>query len=306
MKKNAWTLAEMMIAMVILIILCSASMTIMKGINTNKARIYLYSAMKSFGQAHGVILERYGSFSPAEDTDSATNIDWYCINAADVYSLARNPVCNTTTSANTPNLYLPNGIALYGLSSSWTKGWSDDAPFEYKNIMVDINDGNGEGPNKVGVDRFPFRLYRGKTVTGINLDGMVYSVNCRNDKYTKSDGTTVNASVSSPYCNSSNIDFNSDDEILTYDIYRKETKESEYAKIMLANRSLKEADCKAYGGTGFFTQQECNSAGYKLLPKCAKQDLCDLMEVEADKTACESAIATNNAEEQSCFSIIKL
>ena len=47
MKKKAWTMAEMAIAMIILMILCALSMALIKNANINKARIFLYVGLKN-------------------------------------------------------------------------------------------------------------------------------------------------------------------------------------------------------------------------------------------------------------------
>ena len=300
MKNKGWTLAEMMVAMVILIILCAASMSIVKGINVNKAKIFLYATMKNFGMAHGGLLEKFGSFSPTEDTTNTTETDWYCINMADFYTLKSNPKCNKTEVLSNANIQLPNNTSVYGLSQEWDTPWVD-APYSYKEIMVDI-DGNS-GSNKIGIDRFPLRVYRGNTIERINLDGMVYPVNCNTTTVYDATGTT-HSLTKHKYCGSNSTNFYIDDELITYDIYRKANLTDEYASIVVSGRSLAEADCSAYGGLGFFSKYECNAMGYSVHPKCAKTDVCEMLVNETNKTNCQNAIAINNPDEQTCFSII--
>ena len=44
--------------------------------------------------------------------------------------------------------------------------------------------------------------------------------------------------------------------------------------IIAGSMSTIEADCKAYGGTGFYNQKHCQEYGIKLLEKCAHSNTC--------------------------------
>ena len=63
MRKNAWTLAELTVVMVAVVILTSATMSIMKNININKARVYVYSAMRNITMGNISVTHENNAFT---------------------------------------------------------------------------------------------------------------------------------------------------------------------------------------------------------------------------------------------------
>lgn len=284
MKKSAWTLAELTIAIIVLIILCRASMTISKNININKSKIFIYSAIRNLTMGNIAIMEMpannesfYPDSAGVADNDSTVTNDWYCIYLADSFSLSANPNCSKTAANTAVNLRFPNGITFQGIASPWQTAYDG---LYYKNIVIDA-DGE-DGMNKVGVDRFPVRVFRGSTFKGTSVDGMVIPVECGNDVIYDQNGSAI--ALSTPYCThgftmtkgSANNKIASDDSVITQNIYRvTDGKNSTKATIIAGSLSTIAADCKAYAGKGFYSEAHCKAYGITLLERCAHASTCE-------------------------------
>ena len=92
MNKNAWTLAELTIAITILLVLTAASVSMTKNININQTRLNLYAAIRNLTMANIAIKEKplsYSLFYPKSaeehDADDTKTNDWYCMNVADAF-----------------------------------------------------------------------------------------------------------------------------------------------------------------------------------------------------------------------------
>ena len=276
MRKCAWTLAELTIVMIVVLVLTAVAMSITKNVNINKSRIYMYSAIRNITMGNISVIEaNEETFYPIEaetyDADATKTDDWYCLHFADAFSLKSSPDCTKTTDgSNTVNMVFANGIALRGVAAPWKRAYDD---LYYKDILVDI-DGD-ENINKVGVDRFPLRVFRGTNAQGESLDGHVYPVDCSaaNDKLYDSAGNLV--SLSHSYCNSSSANIASSDEIVSYGVYRVTDGSKPTSATMIAgSKSAFEADCIAYGSRGFYGGALCSSKGYVIHDRCAHEDLC--------------------------------
>lgn len=284
MKKSAWTLAELAIAIIIMLLLCAASMSISKNISINRSKVYLYAALRNLTMGNIAITEmpvNGGYFYPgnASNHDASATTDWYCLYLADSFSLAVNPECEKTTDTTglaTVNLRFPNGITFQGIASEWKTMY--DGLF-YKDFIVDA-DGE-KGSNKIGIDRYPMRVFRGNTLEGIPLDGMIMPVECGND-YTY-DVYDTRIELSSPYCvhgfevngAAARNNIASDSSILSKNIYRvTDAKNTTRASIIAGSLSTIEADCKAHAGKGFYTAQQCADYGINLLERCAHERMC--------------------------------
>lgn len=303
MKKFAFTMAELTICIIALIILCAASTTITKSLNVNKSKIYIYAALRNLTLGNIAISEMptnddtfYPDTAQTYDSDSTKTDDWYCIFLSDSLSLAANPNCSKTALSTDVNLIFPNGTTFRGISSSWEEAYEG---LYYKNILIDA-DGE-EGMNKLGVDQYPFRIFRGKNHADMTLDGIIYPVECGNDKmYYMKDGSLLVTSMISSYCNGKNNRIASDNTVVSYSIYKvTDGEKPDKATIVASKLSAIEADCKAYGGKGFYHGAICRDYGFKLLEKCAHETTCEdcatygVCPNGGDKASCDT-LANNN------------
>jgi len=303
MKKFAFTLAELTICIVALLILCAASMTVTKNININKSKIYIFAALRNLTMGNIAISEmevNNGSFYPSEgqayDADASKTNDWYCIYLSDPLSLVENPTCAKNTSEDTVNLRFPTGTTFKGIASQWQNAYKD---LFYKDILIDA-DGE-EGMNKLGVDQYPFRIFRGANHAGTIIDGMIYPVECGNDKMYYKDGDSITSTtLSSPYCYGKSNKIASDDSVITYNIFKVTDGERPNKATMVGGRmSTIEADCKAFGGLGFYHGRTCAEYGFKLMERCAHESTCEICEEHGtcpnggSKSDCDT-LATNN------------
>ncbi len=287
MKLKAWTMAELTIAVMVIIILSAISMSVTKNNNINKARIFMYAALRNLNLGNVAITEAnesvfYPSTAATADEDTAVTDDWYCLHLVDNFTLKGSPNCKKKYSSDndaTVNFTFTNGVTFQGFASKWKNAYSG---LDYKNAVIDI-DGEG-GSNKVGVDRFPIRIFKGKTHQGDNANGMIFPVNCDStkDTITTSDGTAISLELN-PYCNNGfsangankKANLALDNEIITNDIYRVTNAEKETsAQTMVAGRSTIEADCMAHGPKGFYGAKVCSDNGFKLSEKCAHTFVC--------------------------------
>ena len=325
MKKiNGWTMAELVIAIIILIIVSALSVSVFKP-DTNKARIFMYAAMKNLSKGNTAIIEKHNSIAP-DNMDAGTK-DWYCLNLADKFALSNEPNCAKAAAPKEVNFRFSNGMTLQGVASAWYTPYSG-AGYSFKNIVVDI-DGE-KGVNKIGIDRFPLRIYKGST-----YEGMIHPVNCGDDVVYNSAGTKITLSSStgaSPYCRQkfdltgsvvANKNMLLDDQIVTYDVYQPVTDE-EYSRAVIVATSLSTmaANCAAYGGNGFFSKPYCGSKNLRLTARCAKAETCnacsgsspvsyDVCPFKTDgktqtgsETACRTLAAEVNPKDMPCFILL--
>ena len=289
MKKCAWTIAEMIIAMTVMIILSGICVNMFKP-NSQKAKFYMYSAVTNITKANIAVIEKNnGLITDRVSKEDGTAEDSYCNSVADFLSLQSIPNCSTSAAETDINIQFPNKIAFYGMASDWIT--PEGATYKYKNIMIDI-DGE-EGLNKVGADRFPMRVLAG---SGKGTEGMVIPVDCNENEETKN-----------PYCGDSNKNFATDDQILVFNIYRA-MDDSENSKVSLIASSLShmEADCMAHGGEGVYSAEECSDAKIKVNQSCATSSICDkcttdtLPDGAADKEGCKTVANDYNGSGLSC------
>ncbi len=304
MRKNAFTMAELTICIVLMMILAIFAVTNIKP-NDNKIRLFVYSGMENISSVVSTLV------SDNLDLDKAdTNIvsgsnayDWLCAHVADYFSLKNSANCKVTSAdATTVNLTFTNGITIQGLASPWkTDSKKDDnnTPYKYKEFVIDI-DGNTKGMNKVGIDRFPMRIYRG----GL-LEGALIPVDCNSSgsAYCKNSGTSTKVNLAKA------------NEIISYDIYKPESASASKAGVVASYQSYMQADCAIFGGLGYFTVAECSSAGYKANLRCANAEICLKCneggnicpmngDKQLDKATCKSYVNTNNPDQIACFMML--
>ena len=342
MKKQSWTLAEMVIAMTILAVLSLFVVSSIKG-NKVKNNIFIYSALRNIMKGNSYIITKYADVSNFADLPETVNgdehNDGYCMRLADAFSLQANPNCaykngdtliSDSDLAKTVNIRFPNSVTIQGLSNKWR---TDGNERTFKNIVVDIN--GEEGPNKIGSDRFPVRIYDGL------YRGIATVVNCDDDASYNSEGTRVELEEEtgkSPYCvNGFNLEgaevstnIAADASSLAYNVYKpQDSSENARASLVAFALSFMEADCAAHGGTGFFSKEQCqakaqvtqtssNHNRYRLRRECATADICSSLtnsqsnvlpladdDDNAPSTDCSTLASANNPENLLCITVLK-
>ena len=93
--------------------------------------------------------------------------------------------------------------------------------------------------------------------------------------------TVINAdgnkiTLSHSYCGSSNSNIASNEEIISYGVYRvTNPNQTTKATILAASKSALEADCIAYGSKGFYGGKICSENGFVIDDRCAHEELCE-------------------------------
>ena len=305
--KPAWSLAELVLALVIIAVISISMIASFKPQN-NQTRIFVYSTIRNLTKGNIALIDKYADI--INDSDAT----WYCKNLLDMFSLTGSANCANNSS---PNATFANGVQVKGLHGAWVDPTSGDfrAMYKYKEIVIDI-DGFSNGLNKIGADQIPMRIYKSDSFKGgvLPSDCSGSKLYDLNDKYVTPAKNT--------YCGSSTFNFLKDNSIVSYDIYKgtKETLDAEeavQAMIVHSGLSPMEADCKAYGGKGLYTQKECNLAGFRLSPKCAMFKTCIDCDASGKNTCpvigsytaqteaqCSTIQTVHNPQNTPCFTII--
>ena len=245
-------------------------------------------------------------------------LDKYCYNVADVFAL--DEAANCTASDNEDvNLRFANGVTIQGLASDWIKPYAD-SPFSFKNIVIDA-DGE-QGANKVGIDRFPLRVFKGGA-----FEGVLQALNCDEDRIYEREANVyydlTTSSGKSPYCKdgfnanktASTSDFLNDNTLVSYNIYRPiEVAEQARSALVVSGLAPLEADCIAHGGEGFFPARHCKSEGFEIHPKCINKRLCETCKGSGYNVCpdgvtkveeCNAIAISQNPLDVSCYVYIK-
>ena len=212
----------------------------------------------------------------------------FCKELVDVMNLKSS---NCSATQGSPNLVFANGVEVYGLRSELQymgKTTDEGKKYAYLDIGIDIN--GSKGLNKQGVDRFPLRIFA--------VDNLILPVDCNTtsgkkifdwrqyDPVLGKDGM-VNINLN-PYCykgtnfgktsgTSCGINFQADDEIITYDTYINKISnggqmQDKYDKLISYSRPFLNTACGIYRGkyAKFFADSQCGSiAG---ITDCNKTD----------------------------------
>ncbi len=331
-KSGGWTLAELVIALIFVIIISVIGINIFNP-NVQKSKIYIYAFLKNLTAANSAIVTNKGDVINSDPSDEPAGYDWYCLQLADTFTVSEfdcEKAADDTLNAKKVNMVLPNGITIQGLTNPWRQPNCTDCNYKIKNILVDL-DGES-GLNTLWSDRFPLRIYQGS-----DLSGQIQTINCQNQQVYAQDGTIQNLTLDtglSPYCNKGfnmekgavNKDFWQDKEIITYDVYRTNNEsENGAAKLIASAQSILDADCGAYGGDGFFTKKQCSSYSKKIFTQCVTESLCstcvsnestnsyDICPLKdpndktlgyTNATTCVDAFNEFNPDNSSCFIIL--
>lgn len=286
-KKDGWTLIELIVCVTIIILISSFLISNFKPAS-QKAKFFLYATIKNLGIANASVVDK---MSTLELPDVGSN-DGYCMQLADSFS-SNASNCDKTSTKYIPNLTLANGVTIMGLASPWNLPFPS-ADYKYKDILIDVD--GSKGPNKIWLDRFPFRIYNDTTRTGV-----IFPVNCGTeyDKFYDDAGNALNPTVTNPYCTGKR-EFLKEDKIISYDVFRSDKTvddltDDEYEAGKGVGAELKKglvsplvADCEAFGGTGMFNVYQCAAAGIKVLPECTTYEICEI----ADKAGKIANITT--------------
>ena len=322
MKKYAWTLAEMVIVIIILFMLSGLCVSLFKP-DTQKAKICLYAAIRNITRGNITIIEKYETLMKHDDPEAEE--DWYCTQFADAFTLDTEANCSKDADEGDINIRFAHGVTIQGLASDWVQPFADSS-YYYKNIVVDID--GSDGMNRLWVDRFPLRIISGSNK---GAEGLVVTVTCGdndlvyNDKAEPHAVVAVAPAAKNPYCSNGftpsgdavNKNFALSKDILTYDVYRAiSTEPDSKAELITTSVSPMEADCMAYGDqTGYYSTAECDSAKIRIKGKCATKQNCGTctnntcpMNQEGtsatDHDGCSELAGVLNPNDISCFAIV--
>lgn len=294
MKNKAWTLTELVVALVVVTVLSILAVSTIKP-TTQNSKTFIYASIRNLQRGNSWISENYGYFNGADVSGN----DWYCFQIANIFNVKEFNCAITALGSTTVNIEFDNKTTIQGLASPWVSPY-ENSPYQFKNIVIDI-DGK-KGLNKVWIDRFPLRIYRGG-----DKDGLITPANCGStyDYVYKTDGTKVTLSSlntgMSQYCKHGFTSsgaavskrFVDDNSIISYDIVRTNSDEEASAGIVVKmGISNIGADCIAAAGDGFYSYTDCSDAGYNLHQECATKDAC----LDCDTRGNCPSGATNYAE----------
>ena len=326
MKKKAWTLVELFIAMGIVIMVSSLLINAFRP-NVQKAKLFTYATMNNINKGIIGVMEKYQndvssskliSYQNPDSTD-----DTFCLEFTDLFSLTGLPECSQDSIISDINARFPNEVTIQGLANPWKTPY-ENSEYSFKNIIIDIDGENGL--NKIWVDRFPLRIFQGG-----KADGQVMPINCEDDSIYDNENNkiTLNDSTGkSPYCKQkfdatgtiANKNFLLDDQIINYDVIKSQTiDEKNITKIVASAQSLAKADCMAYGGSGYLNKKQCAELGIKIHTQCANSETCEKCSetspsvcpmnkentIQTDETTCLELAEQNkvNDEETKCFTL---
>ena len=358
-KKYAWTLAELMMALIFIMVIAGFLISNFKPSQQN-AKIKAYAGIRNIEKGIVSVGDYYtkaAATKAREHNDSNNNVittgavkrtifyknaaiesagnDTFCMILADAFSLKEAPNCsNKNIDLATPNFVFPNGMEIYGLSSEpftfFTKAnigesFQDDTNFEsvaaYKNIMIDVD--GAKGKNRIGVDRFPLRIY--------SLDNVVFPVNCNESAFFdwRYENTTGKATPSlssaqkNPYCKGgknfdgaqSKQNFWLDNEMITFDTFRNTIikREGDTAnnksnieqnnESIAFTRNAAETICGVFGGTRFLSVAQCTAYGYRIFDKCPSKESCLTCSTGGNVCPKNGSNVTTQGENGTCISL---
>lgn len=290
--KKAWTMAEVVMAMVVLAILASLSIQVIKPVRM-KAKPYAYASILNLNKAAKSVM-----YDNATDKLSDEIIDMpvadsnkTCVGLAEAFSLVGDYTCVTTVETHpasgegntgVPNFQTSNMITYSGLEKDFTvtyRGAAIDAQkcataeVGMKDVMIDIN--GDEGDNEVGKDQFPLKLMQ---------TGEVFPGTCANIAPGARPSECTSASFNNPslirhpLCGSNNTKFIDENYPFAYNLYvTREPTGAEIdagtyrvgdfvTQIIEQDVSFAKADCLSRGN--ILTRTQCSAMGYEPLDKC--------------------------------------
>lgn len=301
--KNGWTMAELVVAMMVLAVLMLLSLQIIK---PKQMRVipFAYAAVKNLSEgARFVIKDIDDGTKKLPDGYSdipVANSNKSCVALAEAFSLTGSYNCVKDSSTypaigkgttGSPNFQTANLITYSGLEKDFSEGVRGNATssnqcgtasVDMKDIMVDIN--GDEGENKVGIDQFPLKLLK----TGEVIPGTCSDI--------ESSATTLNACAGKTYdsaatfkkhptlCGILDTKFINEPYPFAYTVYRvrkptdaeiasgRYNRKSRITEILktddgiMAEISFAHADCLARNN--ILTRLQCEKLGYEPADEC--------------------------------------
>ncbi len=300
MKKNinGWTMAELVVSMLVLAILMILSVQAIKP-KKMKTLPYAFAAVRNLNDAAKYVLNQKGATSLPDGPVAypVANSNETCVLMAEAMSLVGDYNCVKTASINLasgegstgmPNFRASNLTSYAGLQKDFTstyRGAASDAgkcatvETAAKDVMFDI-DGD-DGPNEVGKDQFPIKLLQ----TGEVIPGTCSNIS---PGATPSDcaGETFNnpTFLKHPNCGTDTTVYINEKEPFAYTIYKSRlATDAEVASgayqagdrivepLVVGNETMAEisfakADCIARGNV--LTRTQCARFGYSPSSSC--------------------------------------
>ena len=300
MKKNinGWTMAELVVSMLVLAILMILSVQAIKP-KKMKTLPYAFAAVRNLNDAAKYVLNQKGATSLPDGPVAypVANSNETCVLMAEAMSLVGDYNCVKTASINlasgegstgTPNFRASNLTSYAGLQKDFTstyRGAASDAgkcatvETAAKDVMFDI-DGD-DGDNQVGKDQFPIKLLdTGEVVPGTcsNITPGATPSDCTGETF---DNPTF---TRHPDCGSDTTMYINEKEPFAYTVYKSrlatddEVASGSYqaneriTEPLVVNGETKaeisfaEADCIARNNV--LTRTQCASLGYSPTAEC--------------------------------------
>lgn len=297
--KNGWTMAELVVAMMVLAVLMMLSLQVLK---PKKIKVipFTYAAIKNLNVGAKSVLDvnRIEELTNDATDIPVANSNKSCVDIAEAFSLTGSYNCVNGTNTHpaigkgntgSPNFQTANLITYSGLEKDFVEKTRGDAtrlnpcgtrPVGIKDIMIDI-DGD-EGENKVGVDQFPIKLFdTGEVVPGTcsNIASSSPIAGC-----SAADGNKTFEKHA--LCGTVTTKFINEDYPFAYTVYRiREVTPEEIASgryranqsvgevLMINGKSMAEisfakADCIARNNV--LTRLQCKSLGYEPADECTR------------------------------------
>lgn len=298
-KFNAWTMAELVVAMLVLAILMVLSIQAIRP-KKMKTLPFAYAAVKNLNDAAKYVLnEKSATNLPDGPIDyPVADCNETCVSMAEAMSLIGDYNCVKTMNSKpasgkgndgNPNFTAANLISYSGLEkdfSSTFRGAATEteqcATIEtaVKDVMIDI-DGD-DGDNEIGKDQFPIKILQtGEVIPGtcVSISGGVIPAECA--------GTTFQNPTFArhPDCGSNTTMFINEKEPFSYTVYKSrlateeeinsgsykaEDRVTETLVVgdeIKAEISFAEADCIAKNNV--LTRTQCAQLGYSPAAECS-------------------------------------
>lgn len=287
--KKAWTMAEVVMAMVILGILAALTIQTIK-LYRVKAKPYAYASILNLNKAANIAL-----FESEEDTLSDEAIDVpvagsnkSCVAIAESFSLLGDYTCEKNLETypadgegetGRANFQTSNMISYSGLEKDFeltyrgaasTAAKCDTAEVGIKDIMIDIN--GDDGDNEVGKDQFPIKLLQ----TGEVFPGTCTDIAPGATPEECSESFENPTLTKHPRCGSDTTNYINENYPFAYNIYmvRKAPEDGSasyssnvaIAQTIRKDISFAEADCLTR--SNILTRTQCAALGYEPLETC--------------------------------------
>ncbi len=167
--RKAFTLAETLIAIVIIGVIAGFLIPVLNNIKPDKERVLYKKALYTMQNAIATAIN--------DNTLSASNTSafWagdeigatdFCNNIAETMNIMGNVNCDSAGTASSPNFVTVNGAKWWGLGGS---KFTLTGASKIKTITVDIDGDSGK--NTTGVDQLKMQVrYDGRVTTGTGTD----------------------------------------------------------------------------------------------------------------------------------------